>query len=269
MKTKDIDDIKVRAWRVQQLRAIVFPDANHCEREQGWVESVFKSSNEMESHRRKSLRTDTLAIGDDQQVTLAIAPNKIVWSLDPVSIFDTPEDAMDREKWELGGIEEFVGDFGNKIEKWLVQSCPPIKRLAFAATLIKWTPTLEDAHTEIGTLISSLHITPNMSDMMFRINRPRPSKSGVEGLQINRLSIWTSATAKFAPLGIEPGGGQQKIVAPEWKDISVPEFYGCRLQIDINTVPEFDGFIPPGRLPAIWKELVELGIEVTEKGDIE
>ena len=44
--------------------------------------------------------------------------------------------------------------------------------------------------------------------------------------------------------------------------------YACRLELDINTDGDFEGELPRQALPALWDELVRLGAEIAEKGDV-
>jgi hypothetical protein len=42
----------------------------------------------------------------------------------------------------------------------------------------------------------------------------------------------------------------------------------CRLELDISTMPEWEGELPHDGLPEVFRELVDLGQEIAEKGDI-
>jgi hypothetical protein len=42
----------------------------------------------------------------------------------------------------------------------------------------------------------------------------------------------------------------------------------CRLELDINTAPDFGGVLPADRLEALLKEMVAFGREIAEKGDL-
>jgi hypothetical protein len=47
-----------------------------------------------------------------------------------------------------------------------------------------------------------------------------------------------------------------------------PSKFAVRLEVDMNTVPEYPTPLEPQNLPDLFGELVDLGAEVTEKGDI-
>ncbi len=42
----------------------------------------------------------------------------------------------------------------------------------------------------------------------------------------------------------------------------------CRLELDINTAPEFKSALKKTMLSKLFDELVELGMEIAHKGDI-
>jgi hypothetical protein len=44
--------------------------------------------------------------------------------------------------------------------------------------------------------------------------------------------------------------------------------HAVRLELDVNTVPEFPGPIPRPMRFAIFSELVKMGIEISMKGDV-
>jgi hypothetical protein len=46
-----------------------------------------------------------------------------------------------------------------------------------------------------------------------------------------------------------------------------PHYYACRLELDINTIPEFQGVFERGQLHLILEELVNLAKEMAEHGD--
>jgi hypothetical protein len=47
-----------------------------------------------------------------------------------------------------------------------------------------------------------------------------------------------------------------------------PLYFACRLELDINTVPEFQGEFERGELSSIFQELVDFAVEIADRGDI-
>lgn len=98
----------------------------------------------------------------------------------------------------------------------------------------------------------------NIRDFGYQINRRRPTKTGIPGLDINRLSKWSVVQAQPRWFNLQPGEGS----------IEVPEYDACRLELDMNTAAELKGDLTREQLTALFQELAELGKEIVEKGDV-
>jgi hypothetical protein len=94
------------------------------------------------------------------------------------------------------------------------------------------------------------------SDLFYQINRPRDSRGKIPDLIINRLSKWSILALQIA--AIDSRGSMVK----GNKRLS------CRLELDISTSGEYCGTIDRKAIAPVFKELVELGKEISEKGDI-
>jgi hypothetical protein len=46
------------------------------------------------------------------------------------------------------------------------------------------------------------------------------------------------------------------------------EVYACRLELDINTVPEFPGDFSDPVVESVINELIDLGLEIAIEGDL-
>jgi hypothetical protein len=47
-----------------------------------------------------------------------------------------------------------------------------------------------------------------------------------------------------------------------------PRYFACRLELDINTLPEFQGELERAQLSSLFHELVDLAVEIANQGDI-
>jgi len=90
-------------------------------------------------------------------------------------------------------------------------------------------------------------------DFLYQYNRRRTSLTAPE-VEINRLSKWT-----WAPLG-EVQVKDGKLVHPLES--------ACLLELDINTMPEFQGPLQQDRLAPLFEEMVELAVEIAQRGDV-
>ena len=137
--------------------------------------------------------------------------------------------------------------------RWLVD-CPPFQRLAFGAAL--YLP-VKDRREGYRELKNRLKFGPEHEekegDFLYQYNRRRTSLT-VPELEINRLSKWT-----WVPLG--------EVYVKDGKLIHPPES-ACLLELDINTMPEFQGTLPHDRCAPLFEEMVKLAVEIAQRGDV-
>jgi hypothetical protein len=155
---------------------------------------------------------------------------------------------MERQRW-----------FRGLMDQWLPK-CPPIKRLAFTASLLQPATGRRASYELLDSYLRCVDIDPESSEFLYRINRRRDSAIGVPGLVINRLSTWLGA--KFVVLtGLVEAG------IPE-QPLRQQETSYCALELDINTAPDFPRLLPQGDLIRIFGELVESAVEIATRGDM-
>jgi len=83
---------------------------------------------------------------------------------------------------------------------------------------------------------------------------------GIHGLRINRLTKWSVVRRGTGLIELSPHG-------PKASFFPSAESYACRLELDINTLPDYEGELPHDQLGDIFQELVDLGMETAIKGD--
>jgi hypothetical protein len=134
-----------------------------------------------------------------------------------------------------------------------------VRRVAFGASLRSPVGDVEEGYAVLDRLLPCVKLDPKgSSDFLSRINRRRPSGLGLPGLSVNRLSTWSVARQVLRSLWAGAG------------DRPVDQMLGtvCQLDLDINTVPEYDNQVGQEVLGPVFGELVELGAEVAAEGDI-
>ena len=189
------------------------------------------------------------------KLILTIHPLRVEWRYIPSE--DTS--VLQGEIPVLGPFLEQADMFHKLSNQWFQsKNCPPLVRLAFGAEMV--LPV--DNHVEGYHLLSSYLPFEvdgvNSSDFRYQINRRRDSKMGIPDLKINRLSKWSILRVQ-AQIGspAAPTAVRQ-----------LPDLYACNLELDINTTPDFDGELQPDDCSRIFNELIELGKEIAQEGDI-
>jgi len=161
----------------------------------------------------------------------------------------------------LGPLPEAFPLIRDHARRWFeLQSCPKLKRIAFGARLFQPVPDRKTGYQTIRSYVSYVDLDiEGSSDFLYQINRPRPSQSGIAGLDINRLCVWSVARWQVA---LMQGPLQQMSLTES------TEGYGVQLQLDINTDPHYGDVLPQDHLVAIFSELVDLGEEIAHRGDV-
>jgi len=145
--------------------------------------------------------------------------------------------------------------------RWL-DIAPPVVRLAYGATLFEPVPDRQTGYRRLSQLVP-VQIDPvGSEDFLYQINRPRTSRTGLPGLTINRLSKWSvAAFQNFVLMFTIPP------VQPAQPQAGRPEI-ACRIELDINTAPSYTNELPHERLGEIFRELIDVGSEIADRGDV-
>lgn len=239
-------------WQAANLRLTAFTVSPLKISDPAWWEEIVGQP--AETKLQKALVRQETAPFENGKLSLAIHSGRIDWT------FNSPDVTGENvEQLPLIGLfPESLEKFSKITHAWLsAKSCPPLKRMAFGAIL--WQP-VTDVKTGYRNMASHLPFVKvdveGSSDFLYQINRPRMSKRGIPGLKINRLSKWSVGTIKL--VGLE-AATQQNVASHQ-------ETF-CSLEMDINTDLEFSGELPQGKLSEIFRELIDLGSEIAEKGD--
>lgn len=243
-------------WRMQLMRVTAFPapgadPATIANLPQAWWPLVFGSPPDELRHDRKNGVTQLLGVVGDAHMRATANPV----SFDLQRLAGHPRQPPP-EADTLLPFKTVVEDFKGQALQWLTMADrPPLRRLAFGARLLIPVASVEAANTQLNALLPSLSIQPRSLDFMYQINRRRPS-TAVAGLPLNRLSKW----------GIETV--QDVVVAADGTVAVTAGPSACRLDLDINSVPTAVP-LPNDSLPDLFSELIQLGLEVASRGDIE
>jgi hypothetical protein len=238
-------------WQVEALRLTAFTRQPQLEGADWWEQLVGASPDQRSSRPRKGEWQD-IGVYERGKLILTVQPLRIDWKY-------TVEPIPEEERAVLGAFTESVTNFAEIMQRWL-QLSPPLKRLAFGCVILMPMPDLKSAYETLSAYLHNIKLDPDgSSDFLYQINRKRDSRTNIKGLTINRLSKWSvsSLSAVQISLGAEP-----QVVATGSKN------FACRVELDINTVPEFSSELQREQWVDIFQELVELTKEIAEAGDI-
>jgi len=250
--------VALGGWKAQGLRVTLFPGSWEAPKDLNWWAQVAGSEPESRTTKAHQGLTEESGPLADCQLQLAIHPTRVEWVLTPQS---QPEDQQVTLA-TLGPLEHALRVFCPAMERWLgLATCPPSNRLAFGAMLLLPVEDRIRGYRQLAEFLGHVQLDPQASsDFLYQINRRRPSFTAVTGLVINRLSTWSVMTWQT---------GQALLQGVEIaKPVKIDQGFACRLALDINTAPEFQGQLPAEQLQHVFRELVDLGVEIAHKGDI-
>jgi hypothetical protein len=222
-----------------------------------WTDILGTAPDERNEKAGGSIVRETGTLGDGKLV-LDLQPGRIEWALGA-----NEEDALARGEMPVIGVfPEVVGPLTEISTKWFTLA-PPLRRIAFGANLYCEVPDQPVAYQTLASLLPTLRIdVGNSSDLLYRINRPRPAATGVSGLMINRISTWSAVL--FQQLQLQVGVASGAAITRRVGEGS----HFCHLELDINTSPDFPSDLPRERLAEIYRELVGIAIGISEGGDV-
>ena len=237
----DIND-----WLIDQLRCTFFieslPNTNDF---LSW-EQLIGSPPDTSSYSPKLSKGEEFGQFEIGHLRLSYVPNRIDWLYIP--FISSEEQLLDFPT--LGSSNESLSVFIPLMEKWL-ESCQPINRMALGITIHRPSADHNEAYEFLNKLLQYVEVDGNTSDFKYQVNRKRKSQSGIEDLYINRLSSWQAI---------------KLMIKIQKEDAGIR--YACQTTLDVNTHQDYEDVLPQDKLKALLNELVEMSIEIAEKGDL-
>jgi hypothetical protein len=242
-------------WLAERVRCTVFFPANSPLPEPGalWKEWADDEPSEVISKPKEGLH---VASGEFLGATLHVQAqaDRVDFNL----LAPKRETPLEPGEFPVAGEFGLIGEFAAIATKWL-SSGPTLTRVAFGAILMEPVDSKEAGYHRMDELLPDVKVDEDARDFRFQINRRRESQV-VPSLLLNRLSKWSVAVIQPMMVQFQLGGPVSSVTSTTQ--------HAARLEVDINSAPEFAGSLPTDQVPDLFNELVALGIELSEKGDI-
>ncbi len=244
--------VPIESWFTWTLRVTAFPQSPEPNSDQDWWRDLVGEAPETRTVNTKTGEQQDLGLFQGNQLLLITSPGIIDWRLLPVLEGVPPAGVP-----SAGQLPDSLRAFAPTMTTWLKDYCPELQRLAFGAELHLPVEDQAGGYRQLDPYIP-VEIDPEQSsDLLYQINRPRVAQSQSTHLRINRLSRWS--VAKFAY-------GQQR----DGLKLSLPglDSFACRVELDINTAPDYTGGFSREQIGNLFDELVGLATEIVIAGDI-
>ncbi len=247
-KTQPLEEL-----RTAVLRLTAFPDPSENIGEPSWWSDIVGTTPENKTSR--PLKGEYQVDGNvgEGRLVLTIQANRVDWNYVP-----RQDDVSQSQNW-IGPFPDCLILFRELTSKWF-PLCPKITRLAFGAVLFSPVVDRATGYKRLSAYLPTVQLDPEgSSDFSYRINRPRNSCTGIPGLRINRLSRWAITTFETFTIAVAPSTPSP--LKP------VEREFAARIEVDINTSPDFGTILPQEKVQDIFEELVGMGMEVIKEGD--
>lgn len=256
IQCNDFSGVAVQAWMVENLRVTGFTVSEPAESaEDLWAALVGSPPERIDKRVREGA---TNVVGSFEGAQLALSRTRLrtdwVWLPEPGS----PESLS-----VIGDFEKIRDTFSTFAKKWLSRDSSFV-RMAYAGILLSPVPSKEDGYTALNEYLPHVKLDPKgSSDFSYQINRPRTSKV-VEGLRINRLSIWSVSFIQTMSMQFTLSAGAAEAVASP----TSPGHSACRLNFDVNSDLARKEPFPRKDIIPLFEELADLSREITVRGDV-
>jgi hypothetical protein len=246
-------------WRVESLRLTAFPSPFTQIIEPTWWRDL--QGEEPESRISQPRKGGLKEEGPfaDGRLILGFEPTRIDWLYSPIVDEKPPPGGG----LTIGSLDDAIMLFVRLMNRWFeFDTCLPVQRLAFGVVVLKPVENLPTAYRQLMQYVRSVQLgdLDNTSDFLYQINRRRHA-TVVPDLRINRLSRWSEASKQRQTISLPIA------TVPIRQELS-PLYFSCRLELDINTMAEFQGEFERTQLAPIFRELIDFAVEIANHGDI-
>ena len=244
-------------WQAESLRLTAFlTDMIDPATTPFWESLVGRAPDEMRNIPRQQMVTeDGPYLGG--RLRVEVRQNRVDWRL----FFDPSSPAL--RSPTIGPYRTVEPNFRVLMQKWLAGSLA-VHRLGYGSVLLLPLGNLSEICAKLSSLLKTVQLDQEgVQDFTYRINRRRNSRVGIEGLKINRLSTWSAAQIMSALVEVPSGGQGEPRIVPSPEPTNM-----CRLELDMNTSPEFRRKFTADEIEKVFDELAVFSYEIVEEGDI-
>ena len=253
------------AWRVESLRLTAFPSPSAQIIEPTWWHDL--RGEEPESRISQPRRGGLKEEGPfaDGNLILGVEPTRIDWFYTP--IVDKKQES--EGFLTIGPLQDAIRVFAQLMNRWFeLETCPTVQRLALGSVMLEPVQDRQTGYQRIMQYLSSVQIDiDNASDFLYQINLRRNS-TVLPGLNINRLARWSVLVQQRISMQLVPIPESMQVPSMPAHGSLGPRYHACRLELDINTVPEFPGEFERRQLSSVFQELIDFTVEIANRGDI-
>jgi hypothetical protein len=259
-------ELSFKNWQVDLVRVTAFYGQIDSEKKQPWsswwTDLVGVPPENTSLKKRDEILQDEGPFNGGDLI-LALQPGRIDWYLKSRR---EEQEAEDDQQGIICLKPEALGKFQELVRRWMkLDSCPPVTRLALGCVLLEQVESRQAGYLRLRNYLPAVDLNPDSSDFLYQINRPRNSRTVAEGLRVNRLCKWSVAFLGKVSFSLSMG---QKDKQPFTGSVQGHGQHACRVEVDINSDPEYKDELVGDKLLSLFDEFAGLAKEIAEKGDV-
>lgn len=231
-------------WLASSIRITVFPNLAIKPEEMPEWNDITGFDPDESSTQHKLHKTVQKGLFENLYLLLTKMPGRLDIECIPV----IKEDSF-QEYPVIGLFTEVIEKGRALVQKFLETYNQNSTRLAIGAKLLLPTKSHFTAYQQLNEYIKHVKVDPNTSDFMYQVNHRINSDTGLDELEINRLTKWRAI--KIAPV-IN-------------KQEQATKYASC-LELDVNTSDGYKKEIKHNDAQTIFNELINLSVAITKEG---
>jgi hypothetical protein len=248
---------EIGTWRVIQVQITAFTSNPLTNQNDDWWVKI-TGEHARDTKRKFQEKTDS-GIVDGFLLSLTTELLKITWIVAP----NVDESQLKEMPPSLGTYTEVLAKVFDRVLPWFKEDCPPIKRIGFVVQAICKTDDREDAYRVLTDLLPSVRITPNSCDLLYRVNRKKPSVTLTPTTDLNRIATWTPMKLSLYKV-YEVSGSRV-----DSHHLPIQDQFLVMLMVDVSTDAENEKDISKDMLEPLIRELSDNAMRIITDGDVE
>jgi len=259
--TKKTSTPSLESWQVESFRLTAFVAPEQKFQSASWWEDLTKTLPEQQSNSPRLNASRSEGRWENGTLILSTIPGRIDWVFTAAGPQGQAQPAG--QEFSLGPWAAVDTLFSGRMRDWLKVS-PPLTRLAFGAALNTPVEDRKSGFYLMQACVPFVKIDPKGTrDLLYQINRPRKTSTGLFSFPLNRLSTWT--VVQRSPVALSISTGVEGVSAVSNR---ISTEYLVRLELDMSTPSEHIAAIANNRLGDVLSELSRMAVEIATKGDL-
>jgi hypothetical protein len=233
-------------WQASQLQLVLF-----TQRALPLSTDIFSAfagaPPDVQEDRPKELARRQVGSMNGAQLSVQITPIRVDIVLSPALNVENP--------YSIGELKSQLTQFAKATLDWLPAWEVPTTRLSLVVRAVAPGGSLEACYQILKDNLRSVRVRPGeMNEFIFRVNWKAKTATLREGYY-NRITTWSAVQFKMSGM-----------VGPE-QGVPIATQQFAQVEMDLNTPQDRSTALPSDRLTTIYRDLLQLALEIADNGE--